>query len=675
MIRKLIASMAIALLSAFHTFSATAAGIGTWKAYLSYSQVQDVEEAGRQLYVLASGSLYAYNTDDKSITTFSKINGLNDCNISKISYNKTVRKLIIVYENFNIDLMDDKGRVTNVSDYRNANLMADKTINDISHAGSLAYLSTGFGIVKMNMGNAEISDTYNLGFKVDYTYIDGNAIHAMSAARGHYSAPLTANLLDKSNWTRKGEYTAKTVEDKKALKEIASTLAPGGPKYNYFGFMKYHQGRLYTCGGGWGMDELNRPGTIQVLKDGEWQIYEDDIATKTGYRYVDTSCLDIDPKNPDHVFAGGRTGVYEFNNGRFMKAYSNDNTNGCLHTASTVGNNNKDYVIVNSLTFDKTGKLWMFNSISPSTSLVEYTDGKWKNLHHSELMYDDTRSLENIVGMMFDSRGLLWFCNDHYRTPSLFAYQTSTGGLNPYKSLVNQDGNMIVANGGVNCVAEDLKGNIWIGTSDGPLMLTAQSIAGNGTTFEQVKVPRNDGTNLADYLLSGSDITCMAIDGAGRKWFGTSADGVYLISEDNLVQLQHFTAENSKLLSNSIESIAINQQTGEVFFGTGMGLCSYMSDATATNETMTKDNVWAYPNPVRPDFTGLITVTGLSYNADVKITTSNSVLVANGRSNGGTFTWDGCDLKGRKVASGVYMVQTATASGDKGVVCKIAIVR
>ena len=100
-----------------------------------------------------------------------------------------------------------------------------------------------------------------------------------------------------------------------------------------------------------------------------------------------------------------------------------------------------------------------------------------------------------------------------------------------------------------------------------------------------------------------------------------------------------------------------------------------MSDATATNETMTKDNVWAYPNPVRPDFTGLITVTGLSYNADVKITTSNGVLVANGRSNGGTFTWDGCDLKGRKVASGVYMVQTATASGDKGVVCKIAIVR
>ena len=100
-----------------------------------------------------------------------------------------------------------------------------------------------------------------------------------------------------------------------------------------------------------------------------------------------------------------------------------------------------------------------------------------------------------------------------------------------------------------------------------------------------------------------------------------------------------------------------------------------MSDATATNETMTKDNVYAYPNPVRPDYTGLITVTGLTMDADVKIVTANGTLVAEGRSNGGTFTWDGCDEDGKRVASGVYMVQTATSDGKKGTVCKIAIVR
>ena len=141
-----------------------------------------------------------------------------------------------------------------------------------------------------------------------------------------------------------------------------------------------------------------------------------------------------------------------------------------------------------------------------------------------------------------------------------------------------------------------------------------------------------------------------------------------------MTQLEHFTAENSKLLSNNIESIAINGTTGEVFFGTDKGLCSYMSDATDTNESMSKNNVYAYPNPVRPGYTGIITVVGLSFDADVKIVTSNGVLVAQGRSNGGTFTWDGCDTKGRRVASGVYMVETATSSGGKGTVCKIAVV-
>ena len=89
---------------------------------------------------------------------------------------------------------------------------------------------------------------------------------------------------------------------------------------------------------------------------------------------------------------------------------------------------------------------------------------------------------------------------------------------------------------------------------------------------------------------------------------------------------------------------------------------------------MTTDSVYAYPNPVRPDYTGLITVTGLSMDADVKIVTASDALVAQGRSNGGSFTWDGCDSSGHRVASGVYMVMTATKEGKSGTVCKIAIV-
>lgn len=112
-----------------------------------------------------------------------------------------------------------------------------------------------------------------------------------------------------------------------------------------------------------------------------------------------------------------------------------------------------------------------------------------------------------------------------------------------------------------------------------------------------------------------------------------------------------------------------------MFIGTNVGLCSYMSDATATNGKMTKDNVYAYPNPVTPEYTGLITIVGLSYKASVKIVTSSGKVVNEGQSNGGTYTWDGCDKQGNRVASGVYHVLTADSSGSKGTVCRIAIVK
>ena len=175
--------------------------------------------------------------------------------------------------------------------------------------------------------------------------------------------------------------------------------------------------------------------------------------------------------------------------------------------------------------------------------------------------------------------------------------------------------------------------------------------------------------------MADTDISCIAIDGGNRKWIGTNGAGLFLVSADNMEQLENFTTANSQLLSNNIESLAINHQTGEVFIGTDQGLCSYMSDATGESIEMVKDNVYAYPNPVVSGYDGLITIKGLTRDADVKILSTNGQLVAQGRSNGGIFTWNGRDRSGKRVASGVYMVATATSDGKKGTVCKIAVIR
>ena len=247
--------------------------------------------------------------------------------------------------------------------------------------------------------------------------------------------------------------------------------------------------------------------------------------------------------------------------------------------------------------------------------------------------------------------------------------------LYKYDSFINQDGVSYNTNVLVYDVTEDKEENIWVATNKGIFYINKDDIGQSNVTFYQEKVPRNDGTNLADYLLTGISSRCIKIDGGGRKWVGTEGNGVFLISEDNMTQVHHFTTSNSPLISDNIYDVSINGTTGEVFFLTDKGLCSYMSDATTPNEEMTTDNVWAYPNPVTPDYTGPITITGLSYDADVKIVSTNGALINQGRSNGGTYTWDGCDSKGRRVASGIYMVVTATSNGEKGTVCKIAIVR
>ncbi len=644
------------------------AAIGDWKAYMAYSEVQEIEQAGNLIFVQASNNLYVYNQNDQSIQTFSKMDYLSDCGIQHIAYNKAAKRLLIFYNNANMDLMNISNYdVQNLSDYYSASTTGEKTVNDIYMYGKYAYMSNGFGIIKVNVADGEISDTYNLGFKVNWCEIKDSHIYAYSQTNGQYRALLTSNLLDKNNWSKVGGYVAKKQEEKSALKQIISTLQPGGPKYNNFYGMRFVNNLLYTCGGLWGhLIDAGRPGTIQVLDKDNWTIYDDSIAAKTGIKYVDVNSVDVDPLDPNHVFAGAKSGLYEFQNGKFIKHYNSENS-----LITSFNNTSKNYQLITSVKFDTDGNLWMLNSQSPSNqSLIEYTkDGKWVSHHKPELY-----NLGSLECLMQDSRGLLWFVNNYHDLPSIYCYQASTDQLNIYSSFVNEDGTTLTPNY-VRYVTEDKNHDMWIGTNIGPLLLYKKDITSDTPIFTQVKVPRNDGTNYADYLLSGVDISCIAIDGSNRKWFGTNGNGIYVISNDCLTQIYHFTTNNSNLLSNNIEAIAINEQTGEVFAGTDKGLCSYMSDASSPNNEMTKDNVWAYPNPVKPDYTGLITITGLSFDADIKIVTTNGILVNQGRSNGGTYTWNGKDLKGQKVASGIYMVETATSDGSKGTVCKIAIVK
>ena len=619
------------------TFLPLNAQIGTWRNYLAYHDIQQIRAAGSDnLFVLASNSLYQYNKTDQSIYTYDKTNGLSDTYITQIAWCPQAKRLIAVYQNSNIDLIDVKGNVINISDLYNKLLTGDKTVSSIRMDGIYAYLICGFGIVKINMQRAEIAETY---------------------MPTHPEYPTSLPDEDNSDYDK--------------YIDIVKTLKPGGPHTNYFGFMLFAHNRLYTCNG-----DYNNSSPIQILNNNEWTIYQHEgISEQTGVSFRGSFCLDVDPSNTEHVFAGSRNGLYEYLNGKFVKYY--DHSNSPIEPFDGV---NTEYQLVTGTKFDQKGNLWVLNSSAPTTALMKYTNDTFTKMNHSELMKLNRGQLKNrsngeLSKIIIDSKGVMWFVNNNWVLPAIYQYNTDNDEIIAYENFVNQDGTRLNIQEGIRCVAEDLEHNIWIGSSVGPFMLESSEIEDGGSTFTQVKVPRNDGTNYADYLLNGIDISSIAIDGGNRKWIGTFNNGVYLISADNMTQIHHFTTDNSKLLSNTIMSIAINPTSGEVFFATDKGLCSYISDATATNSEMNTDNVWAYPNPVEPGYAGPITITGLSLNADVKILTANGAIVNEGHSNGGTYIWDGCDQKGRRVASGIYMVATATSKGEKGTVCKIAIVR
>ena len=663
------------LLFTFHFSLLTAsAQVGTWKNYLSYNHIEQIYAAGDDIFVRASNGLYLYNKKDQSITTFDKINGLSDTNIKLIGWSKQAKRLIAIYQNSNIDLVETNGTITNISSLYSKTMTEDKTVNNVFIQGQFAYLSTGFGIVKVNMQKAEITETYHLGKNITATSIKNNTIYAKIDDATVLSAPLASNLLDPGNWVETADYPADTFvfdqSDWETYYDLISTLDPGGPKYNYFAFMRFINDRLYTSGGGTNATHI--PPSIQVLKDNEWQIYQDTgIMEITGVNPLNMNCIDVDPADPEHVFAGSRSGVYEYRNGKFIKLYNH--TNSPIEPFDGIS---KDYELIHGVKFDPSGNLWILNSQAPSQSLIELTkDGDFVEHKKSVLMKLDGKSNGNLCNMIIDSRGYLWFVNNHWISPAAYKMTFDNTSIKEYSNFVNQDGTAIIGMNGISCVAEDKDGNMWIGTDVGPFLLDKSQIDAESPVYTQVKVPRNDGTNYADYLLNKVNITAICIDAGNRKWMGTNGDGVYLISADNLTQLHHFTIDNSLLLSNNIQSMAINNKTGEVFFGTDNGLCSFVSDATTINDEMTEDNVWAYPNPVTPDYTGLITIVGLTYNADVKIVSSNGALIAEGRSNGGTFTWNGKDKNGNRVASGVYMVVTATSDSKKGTVCKIAFIK
>lgn len=424
-------------------------------------------------------------------------------------------------------------------------------------------------------------------------------------------------------------------------------------------------GKVLVAGGGLTHNLVNnyfRNG-VYVFEDERWTNFnhetQDSIDYNTDWDFVSVA---INPNNTDEfVFCGNsQKGIKYVSDGTNISDVFNTSNS----TLESVGNK----IAVGDMRFDEAGNLWVANTGTEPLK-VRTPQGDWysfslgsaaKDRYPYRLFIDSDGNkwvaLTSAGLVAFNDNGTLGDPSDD----ELRVFSTAEG----YGNLPSQF---------VKAIAEDLDGEIWIGTEEGMVVLYSTSNIFDGGYGEYDFNPillEVDGE--VEKVLGTTYITGIAVDGGNRKWIGTNSAGVFCLSPDGMEVIYNFNTENSPLISNNVLDIRIDHLSGEVYFATDKGLVSFRSDASLFDEEFS--NVTVFPNPVRPEYEGVITVQGLGYDSDVTITDVSGNVVLKTVSNGGTAIWDGKTLNGDRVQSGVYLVWSASSSGKGKNVAKILVI-
>jgi len=445
------------------------------------------------------------------------------------------------------------------------------------------------------------------------------------------------------------------------------------PKRNDNYAMTMHNNKLLITGGGRSTNRHDIPGTLITYENGKWWNLDEAVIDTAVSKIIGTTCRDylgaaVAPDDENHYFvATYGEGVLEIKDGQLLNLFNENNS-----TLASAITGNQNYVRIGSACFDSKGNLWVTNCRSYTALNVLKPDGQWVGLHYPQI-----NNANRIDKIMITSKGHKWV-NVPYEG-GIFVLDdggtvedTSDDKYNFFSSFLDAQSSTgeYFTSSEYLSMAEDRNGTVWIGSGNGLLKIGNPARAIDYP--EQLSITRLVRDDEA-YFLSGEAVTAIAVDADNQKWVGTATQGVFLINDDGSQTIYNFTADNSPLLSNSITSIALNNNTGEVFFGTDKGLVSYKSGSVSGRTSMS--DVYAFPNPVRPDFNDKVTITGLQNNANVKITDIAGNLICQGRAVGNRFVWNCRSIRGERVATGVYIVFAATADAAESVVTKIAVVK
>lgn len=723
--------------------------LGSWTEHMPHRVGTSITSNGTSIFCATRSGLFTFNTQDGSLSRYTKVNKLNDINVAQVKYNSFNGTTVIVYQNGNIDILKGNS-VFNLPFIKDKIDITNKQINDISFFNEKAFLSFGFGIVELNTDRNEISDTYQFGnngseITVNSTVQVGNNIYG-ATDEGVYISNVNSNLLDFNSWVKQSYWSNKTIKklfvfndhifsvvntdsrdsifdinngnpqflassatdgyravftneeeiifasanaieifddnlnkvssitrsnngvvgilrsSKNNLLYIVDTfnplvendgnsdiqvLRPNGPFDSGVFDLAAKDGVLWAVPGG--MDKAYSStfnlGKIYRLEGGNWTNYTNFNQAILSSSY-DLASIKINPENPNDVYFGSfGTGLYRFNEQLPFIKY--DDSNSGLEQRNDVV---WDWIGAVGVDFDENNNLWVTNSYN-TNCLKARINNTWISYNFQNFLSSSTA----VTDLIITESGHKWIVLPRDNAIIVFndnGTYTNTADDEAIR-LNSETGNGAIPGiVGIN-ITKDKKGQIWVGTTDGiAVFFNPDQVFENGKRDAQRILI--EGVENVEVLLASTTINDISIDGANRKWIATEEAGVYLLSEDGTEEIHHFTAENSPLLSNSVSSIAIDDKTGEVYFGTANGIISFRGTATEGKENFS--DVSVFPNPVREDYTGPIAISGLMDNSTVKITDISGNLVNELRSIGGQAIWYGDTFRGDRAKTGVYLI-------------------